>query len=466
MFYGRKRELSLLKEKYEKKSQIIVIYGRRRVGKSQLIKEFCKDKKYLFFEGLEGESTKQQIKYFTSKLAEQINEEHLHKTKFSDWNEVFSYLTKYLQHKRMVIVFDELQWMAAGQGRLISLIKSYWDQHWKQLEGLFILCGSVANFMVNKVVKSKALYGRLNLEINLKPLNIEESKCFIEKRGLQEILLYQLLFGGIPKYLEEIQQNNSFEKNINRLCFQKDSFFLEEFDKIFYSQFKEGQTYKKIVKILSKKNCTLTEISVSLKKSPSGGLKSYLSNLEASNFIKTYQVVGSLSQKDKKYKLNDEFIIFYLKFIEPNLKLIKFNETDYFFKNNIQNKWSLWLGIAFENFCVKNAMHIARKLGFSDEVLDFGPLVSSKIGNGGYQIDLSYKRNNHILTICEIKYSASKINITIIPELNLKIEKLKLDKKITIEKCLITTEGADKALLDSKYFHHIMRLEDFFSEQS
>lgn len=461
MFIGRQRELSLLQEKYEKKQQLIVIYGRRRIGKSHLIKEFCKNKKALFFEGLEGERTPQQIAYFVSSLADQIGEDHLRKTKFSNWDEVFQYLTKYLKDRRLVIVFDELQWMAAGQGHFISLFKSYWDQHWKQLDGVFILCGSLASYMVKKVIHSKALYGRINLEINLGPLNASDSRKILNRRSPHEALLYLMVFGGVPKYLEEVNQSRSFAQNINRLCFQKDGLFVDEVNKVFYSQFKESATYQKIVRLLSSKNLSLSQIARTLKMPPSGGLKGYLTNLEAAGFVRTYSPLGERSQKAKKYKLFDEFLIFYLKYMQSHRHQIQSNEDQNLFSSLVQPIWAPWLGIAFETFCLKNAMLIAKKMGIAEYVVECGPIFSADSKNGKFQIDLAFLRRDKTLTICELKYSKDHISTAVIPEMERKINQMLHRKKdVSIEKCLITSFGADPHLTKAQYFDHIITIEE------
>jgi AAA+ ATPase superfamily predicted ATPase len=178
MFVGRQEELKELNELYHaKKSKLVVIYGRRRIGKSSLINTFCKDKMCLNFEGLEGEETANQIKSFTNDLIRQINDPILKSVHFKNWTEVFDYLTSYLiKHKKKIILFfDEFQWLAANQGTLVSLFKKYWDQQLKNLNVLIILCGSISSYMVKKVIRSKALYGRIDWEHQLGPISPSEA---------------------------------------------------------------------------------------------------------------------------------------------------------------------------------------------------------------------------------------------------------------------------------------------------
>ncbi|MEQ1665709.1 MAG: ATP-binding protein, partial [Bdellovibrionales bacterium] len=194
MYAGRLREIQQLEKKHKiNAGQLIAIYGRRRIGKSALIKKFIANKTALSFEGLEHQQTKAQIKYFISILAKQTKNPIIIRTKFENWDQVFQTLTdelKKLGNHKIILVFDEVQWLAAGKSKLISIIKSYWDRFWKDMGVKLILCGSVASYMINGVIKSKALYGRINLQINLMALTPGESKLLLNKKSNEEALKY------------------------------------------------------------------------------------------------------------------------------------------------------------------------------------------------------------------------------------------------------------------------------------
>lgn len=463
VFQGRHNELVELNRRYNlKESQLITVYGRRRIGKSELLKQLCKNKNVLYFEGLENEYAQAQISLLVNEFAKQTNNALIKKVHLKTWAEVFDMLTDHISQKKekIIIVLDEFQWLASHQSKLVSLLKFYWDNHWKQHNIMLILCGSMAHYMVKNVVRSKALYGRINWELHLQSLKPIDAKKMLAKRGAFETLKYLMVFGAIPKYLEEIDQTKSFEVNINNLFFKKQSFFLSEFDKIFYSQFREATTYKKIAQLLSKKNMSLTEISRALNIVSGGGLKSYLSNLENAGFIRAYTSIQQKGHKNQKYKLFDEYLNFYFKYVQPNNKIISENETQPLFQNLIIPEWSSWLGIAFEVFCLKNAYLIAEKMGFAGEVTSFAPNFGPK--DSKFQIDLIFKRSTGIWVVCEIKFYEQPITSKVIPEIEKKLKLLNPPKTATIEKMLIAPFGADAALLDSQYFHHIVELEDFF----
>ncbi|MEQ1665142.1 MAG: ATP-binding protein, partial [Bdellovibrionales bacterium] len=455
-FFGRGRELKILNDFNQNRNSFIgVIYGRRRVGKSRFIAEFTKDKPSFIFEGLQGESTQNQINHFCEQLARQTNDHLLLKANLPNWNRTFDVLTDYLskknKHRKTILVLDEIQWMAGHRSQLISLIKYYWDNHWRQFNVDIILCGSIASFMVKKVIKSKALYGRIDVELKLEQLRPDEAAQFlIKKRSPEEILLYQMIFGRVPKYFENIDPKRSFEVNLNRLCFQSNGIMVNEIDKIFYSQFKKTSIYFKIVRALLNGPKTLQELSLSLLVSSGGGLKEYLTNLELAQYIGSDSSLDKkINSKYKKYFLADEYLIFHKKYIEPNLSHILKNTNRSIFTQLVKPSWSPWLGLAFERFCLNNAEYLAEKLGFKESLIGFGPLIQK---NPGLQIDLIFKRSDKVIVICEMKYSKNIIYKEVISEVQTKIDKLRAFKGFAIEKALVAPFGDRKKLEQQKYF--------------
>lgn len=467
MFVGRKEELRELENLYKNKtSKLVVLYGRRRIGKSSLIEQFSVGKPFLHFEGLEGEETSTQIKSFTNDLLRQINDPILKSVHFRNWLEVFDYLSNYFKKNnkhKIILFFDEFQWLAAGQGALISLLKKYWDQHWKKSNVVLILCGSISSYMVKKVIKSKALYGRIDWEHKLGALSPKEAFEMIgKKRSKEELFRYLLVLGGIPRYLESIDLSKSFEQNMDQLFFKKDALFVNEYEKIFYSQFKEHRTYEKIIIFMCDGPKSLEEIAKHLKIPSGGGLKSYLENLVSADFIGVYSPYDK-SEKTKliRYKITDEYLRFYFKFIKPNLNAITSSrKTRNLFHTITGNSMEVWLGFAFENFCLKNAFDLAEKMGFANKIKNFGPAFSRS--SSGFQIDLLYLRSDKTLTLCEIKYYNKEISTKIVKEVEMKASLLTIPKGFTLEKALISVFGPDQSLRDLEYFHHSITLENFF----
>ncbi|MFN7905473.1 MAG: AAA family ATPase [Pseudobdellovibrionaceae bacterium] len=460
MLIGRQDELDQLSEDYKSiKSTIAVLYGRRRVGKSFLLQHYSQKKKNsLYFEGLENEQTPGQILHFLRQWAKQSQQPNIAKYKLTSWNEVFDELTKTIkQHKqKTVIVFDEFQWMASQQTRLVSLIKFYWDNHWKNENIQLVLCGSIAHFMVERVIHSKALYGRIQVEMLIEELPAMDARKLLKQRSEKECLKYGLVLGFIPLYLESVNQKKSFEINIKEMFFQKNSYFLNEYEKIFFSQFKEWKTYQTITESLLDRPLSLVEISNKTAVKSGGGLTKYLHHLILAGFVEVLNDPLYPSQKKKRYRVADPYVAFFDKYVKNRKKIISSQSSNRLFETHVLPNWNPWLGYRFEYFCHKNAMSIAENLGFADKVETFGPLFSNM--KGGHQIDLLFKRSDQVLTVCEVKYIEGAVEPSVISEFERKISHLD-QKKWTIEKVLIAPHGASKSLHASNYFHEILDLK-------
>ncbi len=464
-FIGRKQELDDLAELYQaKESKLAVLYGRRRVGKSCLVTYFMRDKQHLHFEGLEQGRTKAQLTQFVFDLSKQLNDELLKQVKLDSWEPILDYLTRlFSRSKRKYILFlDEFQWLAANQSKLVGILKKYWDQHWSKQNVMLILCGSVCSYMTKRVISSKALYGRIHWECCLQPLNPLESYQLLDgKRSVDEVFKYLQILGGIPKYLREIDISKSFDQNINSLLFTARGMLVNDYRQIFYSQFKEYKTYENIVRYLKDQPKTLDEIALKLKIPSGGGVKVYLDNLERALFVTSYIPYNKKSNsKLKKYKLTDEYLCFYFKYVEPHIKLIAVNHTRNLFGQLVKPLWNSWLGFSFENYCLKNAIYLAKIMGFEDQVIQWGPYFQR--GDQGFQIDLIYLRSDKVITLCEMKYYDSEVPISVMHEVKKKCALIDVPRGYTLETALISRFGPEKALREFDYFHHYVEEADFF----
>ncbi len=468
MFIGRSQELSLIKNHLYDRSrgQLIVLYGRRRVGKSRLVTQALKNEKnILSFEGIEGEPTSVQIDQFLNDLSKQTKRVKL---AAKNWREVFLGLEETIIKGRWIIFIDELPWLAAEKTSLISDLKLYWDR-WSQTNPklVMILCGSVANFMIKHVIHSKALHNRKTLEICLPPLSPQESGEFISKRGFREKALLYMCLGGIPKYLEQIRGKDSVEHNLNRLCFVRNGFFVEEFETLFKEQFRSVRTYETIVKELSKGSANLSTLAKTTGLQKGGGLKQYLGNLERASFVRQYQTFSfgrHSGAKTKIFKLVDPFLVFYFNFIEPNKKIIEKNVGSNLFSDITKDRLSPFLGLQFERFCEDSLMKILEKLGLElREVKNFGPFFQQQTKSGeGVQFDMVLELRNGNLHILEFKYHQKPIGLGVVQQMKEKIQKMHFDPDRTIEKTLISASGFSKELIAEKYFDHLLTLSDFY----
>lgn len=471
-FIGRNYERKLLREEFEKgRASLIAIYGRRRVGKTRLVEEFYKEKILWKFDGLEKQPKQRQIRSFLETLSKYSANGLYATAKCTDWLDAFKLLDKALadisHNDKIVIFFDELPYMAGRRSEMISDLKWAWDNLWSGRKNFtLVLCGSVASFMVDSVINSSALYGRICLEICLKPFSLNECGLFFQgKRSPMEIINLYMFCGGIPAYMDQFDEKSSVAVNINRLAFCKDGYFVNEFQRIFKDVFYEDRNYKKIISAFCKyKDLKSSELLEKLSMSGGSGFNRYLDNLEKAGFIKGYVPCWSPdSSKLKRYRLYDEYTYFYFKFIKPNLKKIGDNAGgDIFSEIMLSRSYQSFAGLAFERLCLKHADVIMKLLKIDQLVKDYGPYYNRATNlTGGVQIDLLFDRHDPVLTICEMKYSGKKIGRWVVDEVEKKLGILG-DIKKSIEKVLITTEGITKDLEDANYFSKVLLDEDLF----
>ena len=460
-FIGRQKELNDLATLSGKENSITVIYGRRRVGKSLLIREFLKHSNALFFEGQEGLSKSQQLKNFTLQLNHQTSENF---PVGKSWAEAFLNLEQVLKKQPAWIVFDEFQWMANYRSEIVSELKMVWDQYLSRIPKVsLILCGSIASFMTTKVIKSKALYGRTDKIIHLKEFSLNESKLMLPNYGIQELMEAHMIFGGVPKYLELIRDYPSLYLAINDLVFSSHGYFVQEFDRIFVSHFASNENYNNIITALSKNPYGLYRKELAKKSSIElgGGLSEQLLNLESAGFIRSFQTLDKgRSSRIIKYTLSDSYLRFYFSFILPNLQQIEAGPPLKFSHLAQQSPYPSWRGTAFENLCTQHAMTIATQLGFSDVNYRYGPYFRppSKKMNG-VQIDLLFERDDHVLTLCEIK-SGRSISRNVIEEVEEKKNRLRdVYPRHTILPVLIYDGKIPDALRLSETFHKTLEAE-------
>ena len=461
-FIGRKKELETLGKLATRDNAIAVIYGRRRIGKSLLIKEFLKKQNALFFEGIEGAPKRQQLKNFILQLNHQTGNSFKN---VQSWSEAFLNLETVLKKKPMWIVLDEFQWMANYRSEIVSELKMIWDQYLYGIPNVsMILCGSIASFMTTNVVKSKAMYGRTDAVIHLKEFKLNESRKMLMSYGFQELIDTQMILGGVPKYLELLSGYSSLYQALNDLAFTETGYFVEEFDRIFVSHFAKNNDYLKIIDTLAKHPYGLfrKELVKIAGIDSGGGLSNHLLNLESAGFIKSIHPIDkAINSRIIKFYISDAYLRFYYSFIKPNLKQIK-SERGLDFNTLTQTPSFLnWRGRAFENVCTQHAEKIAEILGFSGINYRVGPYFRAPQKNKpGIQVDLIFDRDDNVLTLCEMKSSKSQISINVEKEINHKVELLQQQyPRHTIQPVLIYDGFISKELNNSPYIFRKINAE-------
>jgi hypothetical protein len=419
---GRKEELKKLELLFlSNRAEFLAIYGRRRVGKTYLIKTFLAKSaaRYMSVSGQRKASTKKQISFFQKEI-----ELRFFKGKriapLLNWNQVFSQITtsvkalaKKKPKEKIVIFLDELPWMCGGKSTLLSTIDHFWNTEWQYISNLkFIVCGSAASWMLEKVINAKGgLYNRLTAQICLKPLTVDGVKEYLKQNSIHwtnDILIESyMVFGGVPYYLNLLNGKESLQQNVARLCFGEGE-LAHEYDNLFEALFGTSTDYHKIVQGVSKGKLGLTkhEIAKALRKNYNGVLSRRIRELTECGFI---EQIPSLyrAQPDYRYILSDEFLHFIVVWgavAKKNGLRVK----PAIFWNSVRNsqKYKVWSGYAFERFCLKNQELIKKELGFEAVEAQVAPYqyFPSDKKEKGIQIDLVYNRADKVITLIEIKH--------------------------------------------------------------
>lgn len=416
---GRKKEQAILQEAFQsKEAELIAVFGRRRVGKTYLVRSVFEQKIDLEFTGVQNASLEEQLTAFTFLIQQYTGKkEKIEKPK--TWLDAFLQLISVLElrktTKKHILFFDELPWLATHRSGFLRAFGFFWNNWASKNNILVIICGSAASWMIQKIVKDKGgLHNRITKRINLKPFNLSETKLFIESKNINlnhyHIVLIYMIMGGIPHYLKELKKGKSAIQNIDDICFSEDGLLRDEFNNLYAALFKHSDNHITIIRALSKKwkGLTRSEIIKYSKLSDGGGLTKVLEELKYSGFITTYFPFGK-KKKATLYRLTDEYSLFYLQFIEPN-------------KRNIRGTWKAlsqtsvfksWSGYAFEGICLKHIEEVKK-------ALQIGGIYSEHSGFifkgdeflSGIQIDLLIDRNDQVINICEMKFYQKEFSIS------------------------------------------------------
>lgn len=488
---GRKEELLRLDRwQRETRPYILVVYGRRRIGKTTLIEHFFDQHRMFKFEGIQpaepprGKKNviadqKKQIDAAFRQLARYLETERekelYSQTVVNSWTSFFELFNVLLGQRKAVLYFEEIQWLASYSGTFCAELKEAWDNLLQRNHELVVvLCGSSTSFVMRQVLSNKALYNRSMEEIKLRPFDPRETSEFLGKeRSSFEVMDAQLTVGGIPEYLKRLKNQSSVYLGLCQNTFVPDSFFMREKEKIFVSSLSKDRYYERIVAFLAqRKFATRAEIQRNLKTTTGFHLTETLLDLEQCDFVEKYSPVQlPANSKAVRYRISDPYLRFYYKFVEGHKQDI---QKGLYQKNPatviVQQDYRKWLGFAFERWCCQHHRIIARLLGFEAVSYRAGAFFNRRIlsDKTGFQIDLVFIRKDCVITICEIKYHEMAVGVKVIETVENKIEKLKEEfvpaRQYSIQKVLIASFGGDASLLKRHYFDRIITLDELISE--
>ncbi|MDQ3110786.1 MAG: AAA family ATPase [Bacteroidota bacterium] len=408
---GRQKETAILnKMMASDKPEFVAVYGRRRIGKTFLIRNVFERKFTFRLTGLAQATLQEQLANFNMAMQEQYPQAG--RKNPDNWMEAFQQIRHVVEkskQKKKVIFIDELPWFDTARAGFVHALEHFWNSWASERKDILLLvCGSAASWMINTLISNKGgLHNRVTQKIKIEPFTLKECKELLahKKITLDNYQLMQLyvVLGGIPFYWDAVEKGYSAAQNINKLCFESNGLLITEFNNLFKSLFAKAERHEAIVAAIAKKGKGLTreEISVESKLADGGGLTRLLDELQESGFIKRYTPFGKKS-RNSLYQLTDFFSLFHVKFIKGKNTFDK----NHWLKMIDSPKQRAWSGYAFEQVCLAHSPEIKKALGISGVETEISMWKSSLSPNGA-QIDLVIDRRDGVINICEMKFSIS-----------------------------------------------------------
>ena len=453
---GRKKEIEVLERAYESnKPELIAIFGRRRVGKTYLIRSFFDAKLSFELTGLKDGTPEQQLRNFAYSLKDALKSAELPNPP-KDWLEAFFQLKNFLEitdnpQSRKVVFIDELPWIAVGKSDFLTGFSYFWNSYASKNNIVVVICGSATAWMVQKVVNDKGgLHNRITCKLHLQAFTLAETEAYLQAKNMDfdryQILLLYMTMGGIPHYLEQIVGGKSAIQNINDICFQPQGLLRTEFGNLYSSLFSNPERFEAVIKALSAtwQGLSRLDIIAKTKMADNGSVTNILLELEQSGFITSYLPFGK-KKKDMLYRLTDFYSLFYLKFIQdiPDKEIIDWQSLSQ------TQSWITWSGYAFENICFQHIERIKAALGIAGVHTNQYSFVSKATDDlEGAQIDLLIDRQDNVISLCEAKFYKDELILTKVDADNL-MRKKSIFRHVTRTKkqifiVLITTFGLIK----------------------
>ncbi len=470
---GRNYEKALLtKALSSSESELIALIGRRRIGKTFLIRQAYT--KHLNFDmvGFQNGTLHEQLQIFASRFTK-YTQSPIPLQKPKNWIEAFEQLSTYLNSikskKKKVLFFDEFPWISTPKSGFVEAFAHFWNSWASDANIVVVICGSSASWMLNNVINAKGgLHNRLTRLIKLEPFTLSETQTYLKSRKINldqyQIVQLYIVMGGVPHYLKEIQLGLSATQNIDSICFSRTGLLNNEYKNLYAALFDRPEKHLELIEVLAKKwkGFMRNEIIEFSSFSNGGALTKTLNELEESSFITSYAPFNK-KKRESLYRLTDEYSLFYLKFIKNNTSTKKGT----WIQLSQKQTWKSWSGFAFESLCLNHVNKIKEKLGISGIYTQEGSFsYKGNSVNEGFQIDLLIDREDKTMNLCEMKFYDSEFTLTkqYADTLRKKRELLKTESKTKkhIFITLITTYGLIENQHSLGLIDHVVTLEDLF----
>ena len=475
---GRKKEIKELQSLYrQKQARLVAVYGRRRVGKTYLVRELFKDQFAFYHTGVSPLELKDesllnaQLEAFNATLIRYgARQNSLPKS----WMEAFGRLITLLEKKdsgqRLVVFIDEMPWMDTPRSGFMTAFEHFWNGWGAGRDNLMlIVCGSATSWIQDHLINSYGgLYDRVHAEIQLSPFTLYETEQLLKMQEVTlsryDILQLYMAVGGIPMYLNYVQPGLSLAQVIDGLYFSRKAKLRDEFERLLNSIFKSPDNYKKVIRLLAKRQCGYSREEISQKTGiPSGnGLTEILKALEASDFISNYKPFEN-PRRNRCYRLTDAFCLFYLSQVEGRQR-----SENYWLDNENHPSLNTWRGCAFENACLNHISQVKAALGIAGVSSENSAwTLRGMEGHDGMQIDLVIDRSDWVVNLCEMKFVNAEFEVKKDYEMKLRHRlnwmREHVSKRHNVQMTLVTTYGL-KYGIHSGVFQTTVILDNLFVE--
>ncbi len=415
---GREVEKKLLQNALDSASpELIALFGRRRVGKTFLVRQYLQKHIALDFVGTLDGKLADQLENFKKALGKATGNDKLYQLQ-DNWADAFNQLNHYLAPKltngKTVVFLDEFPWLNSHKSGFLPAFDHWWNS-WGNTQSnlIVIICGSAASWMIKNIVNNKGgLHNRITRKIRLMPFTLQETEKYLQARRINldryQLLQVYMVMGGIPHYLKEITKGESSAQAIDRICFTKDGLLNTEFKNLYHSLFDDASKHLAIVRVLAANNSglTRTEIISKAKLTSGGTITSLMDELIESGFVTPWQPYEKKS-RDTIYKLSDEFTHFYFKFIEQS----RSSGSGTWQSFSTGQSWKSWSGVAFERACLKHINQLKKAIGIAAVYTEETAWRHQPTKGNGAQIDLLIDRKDFVINLCEMKYAELEFTI-------------------------------------------------------
>lgn len=471
-FVGRRAEIGRLEGLSRKRSaSLVVIKGRRRIGKSRLVAEFGRQfDRYYALSGIPPSATttvQDQLDQFGWQLGRELDQLAF---KDRDWNDAFLRLANVAREGRVLILLDEISWMGSKDPHFLGKLKNAWDMEFKKNPNLvLVLCGSISSWIDENILSHTGFLGRISLNLTLEELPLEDCDQFWEATGA-EISAYEkfkvlAVTGGVPKYLEEIRPELTAEENIRLLCFEQSGFLFNEFEHVFTDIFaKRSESYKRIVLEIAGGHYEYGDIYRKLGSEKGGTVGNYLDDLAQAGFVSrdyTWLLDSGRVSKLSRFRIRDNYLRFYLKYILPNKDRIVRHTFDDMSLSSLPG-WDTVMGLQFENLVLSNRQYLWALLGIQPQDIVYdNPFFQRKTARqAGCQVDYMIQTRHDTLYVCEIKFTRQPVDISVIESMRDKLNNISVPSHISKRPVLIYVNGVSDAVVQQNYFVKLINFSE------